>query len=190
MNRAARKDSAGADIYEGEVIAHASGERGKVIFRHDKTEVADQWRVDYDDGGPFSSLMLQCGDKGGKPWSSSDLPRTTQESRRLAHDKRVPGKPMNESEVRAVTKLGRAGRDDGAQIDQSPRSEAAMELFNEHTAEDFTQEERALMNQAAARLMEKGMGAQEAADTIIDNWQSVNTIESLCQIAATRPTLS
>ena len=64
MNRAPRKDSAGADIYEGEVIAHASGERGKVIFRHDKTEVADQWRVDYDDGGPFSSLMLQCGDKG------------------------------------------------------------------------------------------------------------------------------
>lgn len=49
MNKAPWTDFAGADIYEGDVIAHPTGERGKVVFLRDKTEPADQWRVLYDD---------------------------------------------------------------------------------------------------------------------------------------------
>lgn len=64
MNKAPWKDFGGADIYEGDVIAHPSGERGKVIFRSNETDPADQWRVDYGDGSPVSRLILQVGEKG------------------------------------------------------------------------------------------------------------------------------
>lgn len=64
MNTAPWKDFAGSDIHEGDVIAHPhSGERGTVAFLPEHSG-ADQWRVDYHDGGPVSRLCLQIGDKG------------------------------------------------------------------------------------------------------------------------------
>jgi hypothetical protein len=63
MNKAPWKDFSGGDIYEGDVIAHPTGERGKVIF-YQNVEPEDAWRVDYKDGGPVSRLCLQIGDKG------------------------------------------------------------------------------------------------------------------------------
>lgn len=56
------RDFAGNEIYNGDVICHPSGERGKVVFLPSETEPADQWRVDYGDG--LSRLCLQIGDKG------------------------------------------------------------------------------------------------------------------------------
>jgi len=58
------RDFAGTDIYEGDVLIHPSGERGKVVYLPYKDDDHTRWRVDYGDGGPYSSLGLQIGDKG------------------------------------------------------------------------------------------------------------------------------
>jgi hypothetical protein len=57
------RDFAGNEIYDGDVICHPSGERGKVVFLRSGTNPEDQWRVKYEDG-QFSRLCLQIGDKG------------------------------------------------------------------------------------------------------------------------------
>lgn len=64
MNTAPWKDFSGADIHEGDRIAHPAGERGTVVFLQEYPDAHDRWRVDYHDGGPFSRLSLQVGDKG------------------------------------------------------------------------------------------------------------------------------
>lgn len=64
MNLCPWRDFAGHEIYEGDVIAHPSGERGKVVFLPQMTDPHARWRVDYGDGTVLSSLGLQLGDKG------------------------------------------------------------------------------------------------------------------------------
>jgi len=65
MNKAPWKDFKGADIHEGDVIEHPSGERGTVVCLRIYDDEADRWRVKYGtpDGG-YSRLCLQIGDKG------------------------------------------------------------------------------------------------------------------------------
>lgn len=58
------RDFAGNEIYNGDVICHPSGERGKVVFLPNESDPGDQWRVDYGDGSYLSRLCLQIGDKG------------------------------------------------------------------------------------------------------------------------------
>jgi hypothetical protein len=61
-------DFNGCSIYEGDVIAHPSGERGTVVFVADgcgyDNGAEDQWRVRYDGQKYLSRLCLQIGDKG------------------------------------------------------------------------------------------------------------------------------
>lgn len=64
MNKAPWKDFKGADIHEGDVIAHPDGTRGTVVFLPDYSDAGDQWRVNYDEGPPLSRLCLQIGEKG------------------------------------------------------------------------------------------------------------------------------
>jgi hypothetical protein len=64
MNTAPWSDFTGNPIHEGDIIEHPSGERGKVVFRRNETDPADQWRVDYGYPGHASRLCLQVGDKG------------------------------------------------------------------------------------------------------------------------------
>ena len=56
-------DFAGNPIHEGDVIAHPSGERGRVVLLAGERDPGDQWRVDYGTGD-LSRLCLQIGDKG------------------------------------------------------------------------------------------------------------------------------
>lgn len=56
-------DFVGNDIYEGDIIVHPAGMRGKVVFLPDEAYDHDQWRVDYGDG-KLSRLGLQITEKG------------------------------------------------------------------------------------------------------------------------------
>lgn len=63
MNKAPWPDFNGYDIYEGDIIAHPSGETGQVVFLASESDPSDQWRVNY--GTDYlSRLCLQIGDKG------------------------------------------------------------------------------------------------------------------------------
>lgn len=64
MRKAPWKDFVGADIYEGDVIQHPSGERGVVIFLPDNPSLDSQWRVNYGIREYAARLILQIGDKG------------------------------------------------------------------------------------------------------------------------------
>jgi hypothetical protein len=64
MNKAPWRDFAGNELYEGDVISHPSGERGKIVFLPQMTDPHARWRVDYGDGTVSSNLGLQIGDKG------------------------------------------------------------------------------------------------------------------------------
>ncbi len=57
-------DFAGNAIHEGDLIRHPEGEEGLVVYLDGQAEATDQWRVDYQMGGPLSRLCLQIGDKG------------------------------------------------------------------------------------------------------------------------------
>jgi hypothetical protein len=62
--RAPWLDYEGNEIYEGDWIIHPDGEMGKVVFVAKGKHVFDKWRVDYGDGGLYSGLSLQIGEKG------------------------------------------------------------------------------------------------------------------------------
>lgn len=64
LMKAPYKDFNGNDLFDGDYIEHPNGERGKVIVLANKENDADKWRVDYEDGGSWSRLCLQIGDKG------------------------------------------------------------------------------------------------------------------------------
>lgn len=68
------RDFAGNEIYNGDVICHPSGERGKVVFLPNESDPGDQWRVDYGDGSYLSRLCLQIGDKGRATANGSSAP--------------------------------------------------------------------------------------------------------------------
>ena len=55
------KDFAGVEIFEGDVIEHPDGIRGKVIY---DIFGGRKWVVDYGTGEPYSLLSLQIGNKG------------------------------------------------------------------------------------------------------------------------------
>lgn len=57
-------DYEGADLFEGDKIAHPSGKAGLVFYQPRSTvDEKENWLVQYD-GGPASRLCLQVGDKG------------------------------------------------------------------------------------------------------------------------------
>lgn len=58
------KDYRGVDIFEGDTIAHPSGECGIVVFLPKEKEPGDQWRVSYVGSNDLSRLGLQIGNKG------------------------------------------------------------------------------------------------------------------------------
>ena len=66
-------DFDGNDIYEGDTIAHPSGDRGNVYFLPDENAPTDQWRVFYAEyGAHHSRLCLQVGFRGRAVVLSSD----------------------------------------------------------------------------------------------------------------------
>ena len=56
-------DFIGAEIFEGDVIKHPSGQTGVVKIDCNKSDESDKWVVDYGDKF-LSRLALQVGDKG------------------------------------------------------------------------------------------------------------------------------
>jgi hypothetical protein len=62
--RAPWPDFAGNPIHEGDMIAHPSGECGRVIYLAHEATICDQWRVQYIGDEHASRLCLQIGDKG------------------------------------------------------------------------------------------------------------------------------
>ena len=64
MRSAPWKDFAGNDIHEGDIIAHPSGESGKVVFVPDGEAPEDQWMIAYVGSKYLSRLCLQIGDRG------------------------------------------------------------------------------------------------------------------------------
>jgi len=63
MNIAPWTDFKGDEITEGCIIAHPSGEQGKVVYHPNREHPSDQWTVDYGTGVE-SRLVLQIGDRG------------------------------------------------------------------------------------------------------------------------------
>ena len=60
-------DYAGNPIFEGDVIVHPDGSKGRVIFDESKRPSAfghTEWRCDYGDGQPTFALCLQIGPRG------------------------------------------------------------------------------------------------------------------------------
>ena len=64
MIKAPYKDFEGNDLFDGDYIEYPSGDRGRVVVMANKENDADKWRVDYEDGSPWSRLCLQIGEKG------------------------------------------------------------------------------------------------------------------------------
>lgn len=62
MKPAPYKDYAGQQLFEGDTLAHPSGEVGRVVFIGTYSRPEDSWRVDY--GDSTSRLCLQVGAKG------------------------------------------------------------------------------------------------------------------------------
>ena len=63
MRKAPWKDYDENDLYEGDIIAHPSGQKGKIVYHEDRPDIHDKWCVDYR-AGYESRLCLQIGDKG------------------------------------------------------------------------------------------------------------------------------
>ncbi len=57
------QDFEGNDIYEGNVIAHPSGQKGVVVYHPERETPSDQWLIQYNDEWE-SRLCLQVSDKG------------------------------------------------------------------------------------------------------------------------------
>lgn len=63
MRKAPWLDYRGNALFEGDIIEHPDGKRGRIEFHRRPERVSDQWRVDYGTGN-HSRLCLQIGDKG------------------------------------------------------------------------------------------------------------------------------
>ncbi len=71
MNKAPWPDFKGNELYEGNVIAHPSGQEGVIVYHPERETPNDQWLIQYNDEWE-SRLCLQVGDKGRAVVTKSD----------------------------------------------------------------------------------------------------------------------